>query len=62
MDIQRRRMCGFAEVHYLVLEITDEFLCATDTIRGGVERDWRAKRRRHHNFAVECRPGYSLLF
>ena len=62
MDTQRRRMCGPAEVHCLILEITDEFLCAADTIRSDFERDWRAKRRRHHDQAEQGVEGYSLLF
>lgn len=41
MDIQRRRMCGPAEVHCFVLEITDEFLCAADMLRSSFEQRWR---------------------
>ena len=61
MDIERRRMCGPAEVHCSILEITDEFLCAADTLRSSFERDWRAARQRHHNRAERGEEGYSLL-
>ena len=61
MDTQSRRLCGAATVHCMVMEATDEFLCAADSLRSDFERHYRRLRSGHRRRAANGEPGYTML-
>ena len=63
MNTQSRRLCGAATctVHCMVMEATDEFLCAADSLRSDFERHYRRLRSGHRRRAANGEPGYTML-